>query len=48
MSIAVKIVTPNNTAYDNAATEVQFPGFLGQMGALEGHAGPRERCVNMG
>ena len=38
MSIAVKIVTPNTTAYDNAATEVQFPGFFGQMGALEGHA----------
>jgi F-type H+-transporting ATPase subunit epsilon len=38
MSIAVKIVTPNTTAYDSTATEVQFPGFLGQMGVLEGHA----------
>lgn len=38
MSIALKIVTPNNTAYDDQALEVQFPGFLGQMGVLEGHA----------
>jgi F-type H+-transporting ATPase subunit epsilon len=38
MSISLKIVTPNMTAYDHDVTEVQFPGFEGQMGILEGHA----------
>lgn len=38
MSISLKIVTPNMTAYDQNVTEVQFPGFEGQMGILEGHA----------
>ena len=36
--IQVEIVTPLAVAYKGEATEVDVPGFLGEFGALAGHA----------
>lgn len=38
MSVAVKIVTPGQVAFEGEAAEIQAPGVEGEFGVLQSHA----------